>query len=144
MRAALTIAAAAALLTSCARIQWSRSSINEPVDAQLIETLAPDRDDLTACLAALGAPVRVWEAADGGVAMAYGWLDADDWGFSVSYSVARFVSASFSYGEVLTEGEGVVLVFDRDLILRDVRAGQFADIAAEPGRRRPNDVHQLN
>ena len=54
-------------MTGCARLQWSRVSIEQPIADERLTQLEPGASDLTNCLAELGAPLRVWEHADGGV-----------------------------------------------------------------------------
>ena len=125
---------------SCVRLTWSRTNIQEPIPDHALAAVAPDRADLTECLAQLGAPLLVWEYVDGGVALAYGWQDQADWSVTVSYSFTRFVSASFEYAQGWRNLEGIVVLLDRDLVVRQVRRGLLRDIASGLERRRPNDV----
>lgn len=126
-------------LAGCARLQWTRSSVDEPLDGDRLDALRPDHDDLGSCLRALGAPLRVWEAPDAGVALAWGWLDDLDWGFDISWAFDQFASVSFDWAEQLQRLRGAVLVFDHDLVLRQVRRGWLREIAPDL-RRRPAAV----
>ena len=106
----------------------------------MLASLAPDRDDLGTCLVRLGAPRFVWEQPRGGFALAYGWLDRADWGFSASWAPKElsYGSASFEWDSSAADHIGVVLVFDGSLRLRMVRRGFLRDIATDL-RRPPAD-----
>ena len=135
--AALSLAALLPL-TGCVQLNWDRVSFNEPISGDRLLELRPDQSDLGDCLRVLGAPHQVWEN-NGGVVLAWAWLDRAGWGLSVSYTFTRFVTASVNYADADTDINGVVLVLDSDLRLRQVRRGYFSDITADL-RRRPTQV----
>lgn len=126
----LLLLSLALLAASCVQLRWQRLNLNAPLDDNLLLQLQPDRSDLGDCLRALGAPHQVWESR-GGIVLAYGWLDQANWSVSVSYSFTRFVSASFNYGDIDRNLNGVVLLLDQDLRLRSIRRGYLADITAD-------------
>ena len=128
------------VLGGCLNFNYVYRSIDEPIDGAVIERLAPDRDDLAACLARLGAPRYVWELPNDGCALAYGWSSHADWGFSVSWSPRElsYGGPSFEFDSTDETFFGVVLMFDGQLLLRAVRRGYLRDIAADLVRR-PGD-----
>ena len=131
-------------LPSCVRFQYARFNINAPIEVRAVDELRPGESRLEDCLQALGAPIKVWEYADGGVALAYGWQDESDWGFHVSWSFEVLVSASFDYSRATQHMYGVVLLLDKDLALLRVRRGLLTSITADLERRRPADPEQAD
>jgi len=129
-----------ALTGGCVRAQYTRTTVNVPLDEDAVLALQPGAS-LQKCLDGLGAPVRVWETESRGFAMAYGWLRDRGWAASVSYSFARFVQVSFSYDDQLSKLEGAVLWFDRDWKLVKAKTGLLSDLL--PPRRRPVDLDLL-
>ena len=117
------------LLGSCISGNYTRFSRNEPVRDQDMAKLQPGVSDLGACLAALGAPTRVWEAGKGRIALAYTWLGQGDWGVSASYSITQFVSVRLSYDSVEVLTQGLVLIFDQELRLVSMERGLLSQIA---------------
>jgi hypothetical protein len=128
------------LLTGCVTGSWSRTNRFAPPDEGAVETLAPGQSDLGHCLAALGAPLWVWEYRGDGVALAYGWLEDVGWGIIVSVPLTEYYSASFDYRDRDSEMPGLVLLFDEGLTLRELRRGLLRDLTREVGRPRPNLV----
>ena len=127
------VAVIALLLPSCLNIRWSwvRDERYEPVRPDLLEAMAPG-DDLETCLAALGAPLQLWEYAGDGMALAYASGVAYDLGFSISSGRS---SGSFNFDSLDENLEGVVLVFDPELRLRWIRYGVLSELV--PSDRRP-------
>lgn len=129
------------LLAGCVSGNYTRLSVNEPVDEEVVSAL-PAGADLQACLGRLGAPIRVWEAEAGRYAMAYGWLRERGWGVRASYSFDKLLpSASVSFDSQLKKMRGAVLWFDDELKLVEARTGLLSDLL--PARRRPVDVDLL-
>jgi hypothetical protein len=129
------------LLAGCVSGNYTRLSVNEPVDEAVVAAL-PAGVDLQVCLGRLGAPIRVWETEAGRYAMAYGWLRDRGWGVKVSYSFAQFVpSASFAFDSALKKMSGAVLWFDGEMKLVEAKTGLLSDLL--PPRRRPVDVDLL-
>jgi hypothetical protein len=129
-------------LAACLNVNYVHYSIDQPLDDAVLATLTPDRDDLAACLARLGAPRYVWEQPHDGFALAYGWLDEADWGLSASWAPREFSygSASFEFDSTASDFVGVVLLFDGTLRLR-IRRGYLREIANDL-RQRPADPDQ--
>ena len=140
MTRVLSVLALAAAIGGCVRAEYTRTTVNVPLDPDAVLALQPGAS-LQKCLDGLGAPVRVWETESRGFAMAYGWLRDRGWAASVSYTFARFVQVSFSYDDQLTKLEGAVLWFDRDWKLVKAKTGLLSDLL--PPRRRPVDLDLL-
>ncbi len=123
----------------CVTGSFSRKSYDDPIGAQQLAALRPAADTLTSCLAALGAPNRVFEhglRADGtaGMALLWCWRDASGWGLQVSVGTED-ASGSLSIDRVSTDLPGCMLWFGPDLVLERWRSGLVGDLV--PSRRRP-------
>jgi len=116
------------LLSSCVTGHYTRYSQDEPVQEKDLARLETGKSGLGACLATLGAPTRVWEANGDTIAMAYSWLDQGDWGVTASYSITQFTPIRFSYGSSKSMSQGVVLIFDQDLLLVSMERGLLSQI----------------
>lgn len=125
------------LLASCVSFTWSRDRRHEPPPEGAIETLVPGQSTLAECLEALGAPLYLWEYKGDGAALAWGWTDENRKGVAVSIPLYEQTSASFSYDSGREKLRGAVLLFDRDLVLEQVREGWLRDLERTLGRRRP-------
>ena len=129
------------LLAGCVSGNYTRVSVNEPVDEAVVAAL-PAGADLQICLGRLGAPIRVWETEAGRYAMAYGWLRDRGWGVKASYSFTQLApSASFSFDSDVKKMRGAVLWFDGEMKLVEAKTGLLSDLL--PPRRRPVDVDLL-
>lgn len=124
-------------LASCVSFGWSRDLRHAPPAAGTIEALEVGRSTLADCLQALGAPLYVWEYKGDGAALAWGWADEQHKGVSVSIPLYQQTSASLSYDSGHEKLRGVVLLFDRDLVLEQLRKGWLRDFERDFGRRRP-------
>jgi hypothetical protein len=133
-RADLAAGLASLLLTGCLNINWSRDGRLEPLPDDALAALAPG-DALDACLAALGAPLYLWEYEGDGMALAFGGGEIRYLGMSLSFSVADNIDASFNFDAIDEQFEGVVLVFDSELRLRWIRRGLLGQLVQD-GRRR--------
>lgn len=130
-------------LAGCVGVTWNRSSRNVPVPAERLERLEAGRTDLAECLATLGAPIAVWEHGENGTSgavLAYGWVDALDWGVNVSFPVTRRLSGSLDYDSIDRDLAGVLLFFGDRWVLRRWRAGLLREAVADPGLRRSAPV----
>ncbi len=125
----------ALLLASCVSVEWRREHGFERPPSQALAALAPEEARLDECLELLGAPLLVWEEPHG-AALAWGWLEGESWGGSVSLPLADVYSASFSGRDIDRDMRGLVLIFDRDWTLRLVRRGRLRELATYE-RRRP-------
>ena len=128
------------LLAGCVSGSWGRTNRHEPPSEEAIATRSPGESGLGQCLDALGAPLWVWEYRGDGVALAYGWLERVAWGFDVSVPLTDYYSASFDYTDIDSEMPGLVLLFDGELTLRELRRGLLRDLILRAGRPRPSLV----
>src|SRR5690348_6364822 len=96
----------------------------EPVSDAAVEPLRVGESDIGDTLAALGAPLYVWEGANETAVLAYGWKYDHGWGVRASRSIV-----SFSYDSQIDRLEGWILVFDADNKLKIVRKGMLRDLA---------------
>lgn len=138
--------AGAGVLAGCVTGSYERALRDEPVPAVRLAALVPGRDDLTSCLAVLGAPHRVFEysvAADrtSGAALLWFWRDASGWGVEVS-SASDNVPGSVSFDFVGADLPGCMLWFDRELVLERWRQGLVGDLVQ--GRVRPGGVPEAD
>ena len=121
------------LMVGCVQVEWGRTTVEEPFDKALVTGLETGAD-LGVCLDRLGAPLRAWETEEG-IALAYGYINTRELGFSVSVEVYKGAAASFSYDDERLKWEGAVLWFDDDLKLIRARTGLLSEIVP---RRRPS------
>ena len=122
-------------LTACVRIAYTARWQRQPLDTAVLIGLRAGTDNLETCLAALGAPVFVWEYRGSGVAIGYVHSDTGDWSVQGSYSFGSFRSVSLGYGAESIDLPGVVLWFDESLRLIEYREGNLRDLTT--GLRRP-------
>jgi hypothetical protein len=134
---ALLVVGAACVLPGCLSFGYMRELRESPPDSARVAALEPGSAGLGDALAALGAPLYVWEAPRDGVVLAYGGLRERRWGVEVSVPVGDQGSASFAYDDGAARTVGHVLVFDGDLRLILVREGNLRDLRREFARRRP-------
>ncbi|MEZ5966591.1 MAG: hypothetical protein R3F56_22330 [Planctomycetota bacterium] len=125
--------------SSCITVRFVRTRAFEPIPDEVLDGLRAGRDDLTRCLAALGAPNLVFEQPGDGVALAYAWLDQFVWGIDASLSLRGF-AVSADLGRDVRKMHGVVLFFDRELQLVEVERGLLRDFLLARGRRRPASI----
>ncbi len=123
--------------TGCINVSWIRNSRFTPPADEGVAELQPDESELAHCLATLGAPLWVWEYRGEGLALAYGWLETNGMRVNVSVPVSEFASASFDYSDVESEMQGLVLLLDENLVLRELRRGLLRDLTRGAGRVRP-------
>lgn len=116
------------LLNSCITGTYTSFSMNEPVRHEDMAKLRPGESNLGDCLAALGAPTRIWNAGENRIALAYTWVGQGNWGISLSYSFNQFTSARLSYDSVETLTHGVVLILDQHLRLISMQRGLLTQI----------------
>lgn len=128
------------VLAGCLSVSWSRDRRHEPLRKSVIAALEPGRSTLAECLETLGAPLYVWEYKGDGAALAWGWNDERELGVKVSVPFSEQASVSLSYDDAREKLRGAVLLFDRDLVLEDVRRGWLRDLQRDLQRRRPAAV----
>ena len=126
-------------LSSCVSFTWSRHRMFQPLPKNAIVGLDPGSTKLDACIERLGAPLYVWEYKRDGAALAWGKSDAQSKRVAVSIPI-KSASPTVSYGDVDATVRGVVLLFDKDLVLEQVKQGYLRAIAreiAQPTRPAP-------
>ncbi|MBI5365013.1 MAG: hypothetical protein HZA53_17680 [Planctomycetes bacterium] len=137
----LALAAFLALgAASCVSFRFDRATVNLPPRAGVVAALVPGKSALDDALAALGAPVFVWEWKGDGMALAWGWSEDGARGVTLSVPIDQGTSAQASYDDLARHLRGVVLFFDADAQLVDAREGALNDFRAELERRRPAPV----
>ena len=118
------LALLAPLLAGCLSGEYtSRRNLQEP-PAHF--GLVPGKDDLSACLDVLGAPLQVYENGEGAV-LAWGWSEDRVWGLTMSIPMGS-QRGSFTYQRGATGLEGLVLVFDEAWLLTSIKEGSLADV----------------
>jgi hypothetical protein len=127
------------LAGGCLSIEWSRTSRSREVAE--FSQLEVGGSDLRQALELLGAPLWVYEHRVHGAALVYGRSVFDTQGFNISVPLGD-MSASLDYTEGETGLRGVLLLFDADLRLTEIREGFLHDLAA--GRRARPAVPQPN
>jgi len=140
MRLALLLALAASS-ASCVSFTWERDTRYEPVPAQALGQLRAGESDLGHCLAALGAPLWVWEHPEGGrggAVLAYGWFEQRAFKMRVQVPLGQRASGSLDYDRSDARLHGLVLFFDADWKLLRWQSGLLRDLAREA--RRPSAV----
>lgn len=128
-----------ALAPACVRLSYDRNvELREPAGAQL-EQLVPGEADLTELLDRLGAPLAVYELADG-AAVSYGWSKGQRWRLQASVPVTGDVSGRFSFTDTGQNIPGILCLFDADWTLTEIRRGNLRELTSRLGRRRPQLV----
>ena len=121
MRALICFALVAC--TGCATFTYERDTVFEPVNDDAVQALQVGKSDVGDTLAALGAPLYVWEGANESAVLAYGSKYDKGWGLRISRSIA-----SFAYDSQIDRLEGWILVFDDDSKLKIMRKGMLRDL----------------
>ncbi len=133
----------APLASGCLTFTWERQTRDVAHSKSATDELRPAEASLAQCLDRLGAPLYAWEYKGNGMALAWGWLEDESKGITLSVPVAEHASASFSYDRIDARMRGIVLLFDADLKLELARRGYLRDLAILYHRRRPADTSQL-
>ena len=128
------------VLSGCLSLSWTRDRRQEPPPKGAIESLVPGQATLTDCLAALGAPLYLWEYKGNGAALAWGWADEDRKGLTFSIPVYDQSTVSLSYDDGREKLRGAVLLFGDDLVLEQIRRGWLRNLDTDLSRRRPAPV----
>jgi|FLOH01.1.fsa_nt_gi hypothetical protein len=133
----LLTALALSSLTSCLTGNLGRTKVHELVPDGASSHWVAGQTRLADCLIQLGAPVDVWETADGGAVLAWYGSDESGWSLTFSVPVGQALNASASYSDIQDEDLGVVLFFDERWILTTWAQGQVAELVRD-GHRRPS------
>lgn len=128
------------LLTGCLDVDFARVvQLREPaVDP---DTFVVGRTEMQEALDALGAPLLVYEVGLD-VALVWGWYRGSSWGVQVSVPVGD-ESGSVSYQDTDARVRGLLLLFDRDLVLVSARTGILRDLQRSIQRQRPQPTQLL-
>jgi hypothetical protein len=124
-------------LAGCVTFVWTRDQRYEPLPKDALEGLEPGRTDFAECLRRLGSPLYVWEYKGDGAAIAWGFADEDSKRITVSVPLSEWAHPSLSYGDVDANLRGVVLLFDRELVLESAKSGYLRDLERQYRRVRP-------
>ncbi len=125
---------------SCVSFQYQREIVECEPRAAVVEGLLAGTTELEDVLVALGAPIDVWEGANGNPVLAYGGLRSREWNVEVSVPIADSGSASLSYSDTTAKTRGTIFVFDAELHLQIVRSGLLGDLRQTFARRRPASI----
>ncbi len=143
MRALPAALALAAFVSSgCLSATWRRDVRYGPPPPGALESLRPGESELDPCLALLGAPLDVWESAQGGIALAYGWERERNLGFTFSIPLDRGASASLNVVDERAKLRGVVLFFDERGKLVLLRTGLLGELREETRRPASADAEE--
>ena len=133
----IAILFAAANATGCISLQWSHSSLHQPIDESRTTHFEIGRSSMSDALGELGAPLYVWELPRGHAALAWGWFNSRDLSVQLSIPTKSPADPSFQYSQIDNRLRGYVFVFDDADGLVFVKRGYLAEIADEL-QRRPN------
>ena len=131
----------ASLLSGCLSFVWSRDRAYQPLPQGSLADLEVGQTTLSLCLERLGAPLYVWEYKGDGAALAWGYQDDNTKRISFSIPINRG-RASVSYGDIAARLKGAVLLFDRGLVLEQVKEGYLRTIRGDLERARPAPVEE--
>lgn len=141
-RAGILSALAAGLLATlsgCLSFVWSHEHTFRPMAKDALLDLQTGTTTLTTCLDRLGAPLYVWEYKGDGAAVAWGFGDDDSKRIAITIPLQR-ARPTLSFATIDAKLQGAVLLFDRDLVLEQVKKGYLRDLAKELQRPRPAPV----
>ena len=134
----LALALCAFLGTACVTVNVTRFADEREPEEDVLLPLVPGEADLTQCLEVLGAPVVVEELDDGAV-LGWGWRRFQNMSVNVSVPISSDASASVQYGRGGDGIEGIVLFFDSDWGLVEVKRGHLQEILRS-SRSRPKVI----
>lgn len=133
---------AALCSTACIQLQWSRSSLHQPIDDARMTGFEVGTCSMTDALDELGAPLYVWQLPRGHAALAWGWFNTRDVRVQVSVPSNSPADPSFQYGWIDHRLLGYVFVFDDADGLVFVKKGYLGEIADELQRPPNFDVER--
>jgi hypothetical protein len=142
LRGTFTAGLAAGLLalsSGCLSFAWTHDHTFRPLRKDALVDLEEGTTTLTTCLDRLGAPLYVWEYKGDGAAIAWGFGDNDSKRIAWTIPLQR-ARPTISFGTIDAKLRGAVLLFDRDLVLEEVKQGYLRDLAKELQRKRPAPV----
>jgi hypothetical protein len=130
-----------ALLGSCVSFVWSHQYTNRSMPKDALADLETGTTTLTTCLDHLGAPLYVWEYKGDGAAIAWGFGDDDSKRISWTIPLQR-ARPTLGLTTIDSKLRGAVLLFDKDLVLEEVKQGYLRDLAKELLRKRPAYIEE--
>jgi len=133
---------AALCSTACIQLQWSRSSLHQPIDDARTTGFEVGASSMTDALDELGAPLYVWQLPRGHAALAWGWFNTRDVKVQVSVPTKSPADPSFQFSQIDHRLRGYVFVFDDADGLVFVKKGYLVEIADELQRRPNFDVER--
>jgi hypothetical protein len=120
---------------SCVQLDWSRERVDlRPTDEE-VHALVAGTATMEDALRRLGAPLEAWQLPKDGVALAWGGLEQEELGVSVSLPLQRGVDARFDYSDAQALVRGHVLFFDGAGTLVAIGEGLLDDLRKESERR---------
>jgi hypothetical protein len=134
----LALALITLLVSSCLSGDYERFDAEMPPKEAAIERLMIGESDLTTCLDELGAPLQVIELGAGAV-MAWGARRDVGWNVSANIPLSDSAGGTMRFSREHFGYRGVVLFFDEQLILEQVKRGWLAEIVPE-ARPRPQFI----
>lgn len=139
-RARLAAALAAALAgAGCVSGDYNVDRAYVPLADAAVDALRPGASDLREVLARLGAPLDVVEL-EGGLALAWGWLDERNWNVDVQVPLDQG-SFDFRFQSTRSALPGIVVFLDEADVVVRVQRGVLADLL--PSDKPPLTLDQL-
>ena len=135
------IAAWLATLPGCVSFVWSHEHTFRPTPKDGLADLETGTTTLTTCLDHLGAPLYVWEYKGDGAAVAWGFGDNDSKRISWTIPLQR-ARPTIGLTTIDSKLGGAVLLFDKELVLEEVKQGYLRDLAKEVLRKRPAYIEE--
>ena len=111
--------------TSCLSTNLSARRIHQ--DPGGWPGLVQGESTLGDCLDTLGAPLHVRENRAGAI-LIYGWQEHKSWGIAVSAPISNRRTAQLQFQRRLEGLDGLVLFFDSDWLLLEIRKGALATV----------------
>ncbi|MEZ6016354.1 MAG: hypothetical protein R3F49_14650 [Planctomycetota bacterium] len=135
-RGAARLAAVALVcgLSGCLQGDYNLGRVHQPLAPADVDGLRPGVDSLSVVLARLGAPLFVRELGEG-IALAYGWLDEENWNVEAQLPLGDTGGVQFTYGNTDQQLPGVVVFIDPSLMVRRIERGVLRDLL--PTKARP-------
>lgn len=134
--ATFALAALSSGLASCVNLHFDRAVESEPIAEEAAARIRPGTANLPACLAVFGAPVLAFEQPERRFALAWAWRDEFDWGISVSLAIRTGASLSYRWSDAQLDFPAVLVLFDEDEVVEQVRRGTLRDVTKDLGKRK--------
>ena len=132
----VVLLAAALFFVSCVSVVWERDRWHRPLPQEAVDSLDGGDVHLATCLETLGAPLHVWQVADG-YALSWAWYDAEEVSYRLQFPLTQTFNASLDYSTIDRNTQGLMLLFDDSDRLVLVKEGFLRDLMAEDEVRSP-------